>query len=271
MRWHRLKWGKRGRAHCDLGRSYYMGDMNQEATARYRYPPIVEAVFELRPIEAVPLSKMQKASDWIIKKYNNRVIDNQVEVKVEPATRKVFFSDLPPVFRHNSLDQTEQCSISANSISWVRRAPYEGWEKFYGRIESELPDVLTATGITRFGRLGLRYVNRIDVPLTDGVYRNKDYSNFYIKVDDFLQTDATFEWKIIKQFPELSLFAMVFSGAVQPEIPKTSAFVFDIDVYDEVSVPSNIDSLLEKINVMRDLKNKIFEMGVTDRAKELYR
>ncbi len=236
----------------------------------YANPPIIEAVFEVRFAEPISEAKVTKAKDWLTNQYANSATEVQAEVKVDFATRSAKFIDVGKKFRLTSTDQTNLCLLAPASAIWVRLAPYEGWESFAARIASELPTTLKAFGNPPLARLGLRYVNRIDVKLIDGIARHEDYLNFRIVHGELLEPTNGFQWRLVKEFNELNLKANVQSGVVETEVPGFAAFSFDIDIFCDSILPKNANEIIEKIEYMRQLKNKIFEAGITEKARKAY-
>ncbi|MBO9724289.1 MAG: TIGR04255 family protein [Novosphingobium sp.] len=244
--------------------------MSNDRAQLYDRPPIVEAVIEIRFSTAIAENRRKKARDWLANKYAASSIEQQAEVKVHFSSKSADFKNLGPTFTLSSSDQTDGCAINAASIVWVRRAPYEGWEQFKSRFATEMPQALKALGDPNVERIGLRYVNRIDVKIENNEARYEDFLNFRIEHGDLLEPTTSYQWYLTKEFLDINLKTIVQSASVQPEIPGYGAFSFDIDVFCDSKVPSKADEILTKVEEMRDLKNKIFEAGITDEARKQY-
>lgn len=235
----------------------------------YARPPITEAVLELR-FGDVGAQKVRKAGAAMKSRYENSVEDMLTEGKLDFNTRTSTFRDVSPRFVLSSDDQTDGFSITGTNAVWVRRAPYEGWGPFYARVEHQLPRVLKALGYPKITRMGLRFVNRIDFPVRDGLGYHEDYLTFNIDGGPLLEPHNGYKWILQKDFPELHMAALVQSATVEPELPNHLSILFDIDVYATVDAPSKSDDILSALCNMRKLKNKIFEAGVTDEARKLF-
>lgn len=234
----------------------------------YARPPITEAVLELR-FDKVPDPKVRKAAAAIRSRYDNSVEDVMAEGSLDFSTRSAKFKDISPRFSLSSSDQTDACAITGVNAVWVRLAPYEGWAPFYGRIESQLPRVLKALGDPKIGRVGLRFINRIDFPMRDGLGYHEDYLTYTVDAGELMEPHNGFKWVIQKSF-DSGLAALVQSATAPPELPGHSAILFDIDIYTNVDAPSKSDDILSCLCKMRQLKNEIFEAGITDKARELF-
>lgn len=250
--------------------AYMTAMISESSTLPYAHPPIVEAIVEVRLAAEANEAKQKKANNRIAGRYANSSVERQIAAKIDFNGRSVTFEDKPPIYRLSSEDQTELCSLGAQSVSWVRRAPYEGWASFKKRIMVELPMALKSYGDPRIARVGLRFVNRIDVKSVDGLAHYEDYLNFRISHGDLLEPTLGFQWHLVKDFPDQGLKANVQSAVLEPEIPGFAAFSFDIDVFCDVNVPQSAENILEKLESMRPLKNLIFETGITEQARKAY-
>lgn len=262
--------GSFSRVASSRGDHYIAYMTGNTAPQPYARPPIVEAIVEVRFSTEVNEAKCKKASEVLGKRYENSFVESPLDVNIDFGTRKASFIDKPPVYRLTSSDQTDLCSIAVGAISWVRRAPYEGWKAFCGHLSPELAIALKSLGHPAIARIGLRYVNRIDVKPVNDVAHYEDFLNFKISHGDLLEPTSGFEWKLVKEFKDLGLKAIVQSAVVEPEIPGLAAFKFDIDVYTEEAGVLKSDEILDRLADMRKLKNTIFEAGITDRAREAY-
>lgn len=255
-----------------MHRRHYIYPMSgNEQSKTYSYPPIIEVVAEVRLVEPVNANRQKKAKDWISRRYEIVNQERQVEANIDFAGRTATFKDSPLTFRLNSADFTNRCTLAPHAVAWVRNAPYEGWEAFQARIAEELPLALDAYGMPVVARVGLRYVNRIDVEPNNGIVHYEDFLNFRISHGEILEPTSAFQWQVTKVFPDLGLSAIVQSAVVEPELPDCASFSFDIDVFYEPKASQQAREILERLEDMRRLKNAIFEAGITDRARENYK
>jgi uncharacterized protein (TIGR04255 family) len=237
---------------------------------KYHAAPIVEAVVELRFASPSTDARAKKAADWLRSRYRSEEIEQLNQAQIDFMAQKVTFTDDGKVHKLSSEDLTHLCHISGKSVAWVERAPYEGWEVFAGRFSEEAPIALKAINDKPISRIGLRYVNRIDVQPQGGLSHYEEYLNFKIDAGPLLEPTNGYLWQLTKRFEDLELSANVQSAVVEPEIPGMHAFTFDIDVFCDSNVPQQPDVVMAKLEEMRDLKNRIFEAGITDKAREQY-
>jgi uncharacterized protein (TIGR04255 family) len=250
-----------------------MANMDERSDlGRYSKPPILEVVIELRFSEPVSAVRVKHAGERMAGRYANQAEQEQIEAVANFDTRTAEFKVVGQMVHHTSSDQTELLSISTANLAWAKRAPYDGWDAFIARVTAELGPVLKALHHPSFARLGLRYVNRIDVPYgDDGLTRYEDYINYKIEAGPFLEPSSGYTWVIRSYRPNENLHVTLQSAVVAPEISGTGAFTFDIDVAAETGIPKDVDALMLRLETMRVLKNQIFEAGITERARELYK
>ncbi len=186
------------------------------------------------------------------------------------ALRTATFKDVTTKIKLTSCDQTDAVHFTVGNVVWVRLAPYEGWNQLYERVKFELPKVLKALGFPVLTRIGLRYVNRIDIPLKEGLGFPEEYLSYRIISGDLLDPQNGFKWSLKKDFVEQNMSVIVHSSTVSGEMPNVGGVMFDIDTSVSVDVPSKSDDILVRLCEMRELKNKIFEGGITDKARELF-
>ena len=237
----------------------------------YSSPPIFECVMELR-FRDTPRSKFaEKAARRIEGYYDHSHTDRLVnfEVTVVEGSVRTSSTEPSPFIKLSSSDQTDACTLSTDKIYWTRLAPYKGWNEFIGRIERDLAALSRDVGQRTLSRIGLRYRNRIDVPIEQPtqICRYEDFLEVKINLPDLLDPTSGFEWRISKEFPNLGLAAVVMSGVMQPVIPLMGAFLLDIDVFAQIDGALDRTHISETLVKMRNLKNEIFENSITDVAR----
>lgn len=235
----------------------------------YRTPPIIEAIIEFRFVDPLNDRTFARLSNRIAKKYDDLKNEQLVQVHVDLAHSAPSFRNVKPVHRLSSSDQTDICVLRDDTISWSRLPPYEGWEPFCTRVARDLETAFKVTGTRKINRLGVRYLNRIDVPYNDdnGAFCYEDYFTIKLNLPPMLDTINAYYWMVEREFPDVQLHARVNSGSMQPEVPNTAAFLLDIDIGAMVDVPSSHDDIIAKLGTMRKLKNDIFEVAITPTAR----
>lgn len=235
----------------------------------YAHPPIVEAVYEIR-FAIVEEKRVDHAVSEVIRRYKNSKAERLVEAKLDFDKREALFVDASPNVTLTSEDETERLHITNKNIFWSKLAPYGGWSQFRGRVEPELQKALKALGQPSIQRRGLRYSNRIDVPSEDGLHHYERYIAYHLNTDALLEPQASFLWRVVKDFPEYSLQAMIECWNGPSVVPGHGAVYFGIDVFSSAAIDSASEALLSELDKMRELKNLIFEASITDKARAMF-
>lgn len=234
-------------------------------------PPILEATIEFRFADLINGPKLKKASDRLAGRYGSVRSEEKMEAKLDFAGRSAEFLPVTPSYRHTSDDQTDILTLTNSAVGWSRLAPYEGWQKFSERVVRELEIVEKAWGARKIQRLGMRYINRIDVPRSsDGLFHYEDYLAYKLVMGPLLDPQSGYQWLVRKDLLERQLVVIVQSAIVEPELPGTLAFTLDIDVSTELDISQRHGDILIKLEDMRMLKNEIFEAGLTPLSRKLF-
>jgi uncharacterized protein (TIGR04255 family) len=78
-------------------------------------------------------------------------------------------------------------NVGRNALGTSKNAPYGGWDEFIGEARNNWSDWEKVVGWREVSRIGVRYVNRIDIPYsTTGVTRLDEYFGFKVDVPEFL-------------------------------------------------------------------------------------
>ncbi|QOZ45520.1 hypothetical protein XH89_20050 [Bradyrhizobium sp. CCBAU 53340] len=243
----------------------------------YPRAPITEAVVEMRFGRQIDRETIEKATSLIAGDffYNEEeqifniamdadVVGKPPKVKTEWLGRKL-----------SSLERTDLVFFRQSSFVCSRLAPYMGWDNFreimgtaWTALRKHYSQPLDVT------RVGLRYVNRIDIPVQEGDS---------IDIDDYLnfapRSPQAFELPMLgyvvqtqRQIDvENDLYLSLLSSAVPSPLINTASFSLDLDVYREKNIPKRDDELWSLIERMRSHKNFVFEACITESARELFR
>jgi uncharacterized protein (TIGR04255 family) len=233
----------------------------------YPAPPIVEAVIQIRFADRLAKSAAAKTLKKLRVQYAHVVDGEVVGINVNLDNRTTDFTPNPRT-RLASDDQADVLVIEPNALTWSRLAPYCGWNSLIQRVKRDFQLVHTASGYRKVERLGVRYVNRVDVPLSDdSVSYYEEYIDAHIRLPEFLEPTDGYGWRVEKHFIQEGMLAIIQSASGDPVIPGTGPFIFDIDVISKTEIPAKADDMFAKLEKMRDLKNKIFELSMTDKAR----
>lgn len=245
---------------------------NVTVVQKYPAPPIFDAILELRLSREFSAKEIALASAAFAKGYEKHEVQNSVKVEVRLSGEAIqpHLSDPQPVHIFSNSDQTDHCRIESDRMHWSRLPPYEGWDPFCARIFSDIAKLPKKIGLPALTRVGLRYRNRIDVPMDNGVGHYEDFLEVNISLPDILDKHQGYEWRILKEFEAEGLAANLTSGVIESPMPKCAGVLLDIDVFCTEDLPSSVGELAARLEQMRAKKNEIFEVCMTDKARATF-
>lgn len=233
----------------------------------YSRPPITESVIELRFSEEIDFDKIVKRSDKFKRHYPNE--QKNIQLTTEFSDRGVFGTAGDLGLRLSSKDELDIVTINKNAFAVSRLAPYPGWEQFYARFHHDFELFTDQFGRRTFTRAGMRYINRLDIPL--GAPDARHFINVYPQLPEFDRSSPrTFALTSTFVLEEEGLGVTLQSATVESPVPKCTSLVIDIDVFAESDLPMRYDMWESKLKKMREVKNHIFERSITDDARKLF-
>jgi uncharacterized protein (TIGR04255 family) len=237
---------------------------------KYRRAPITEAVLELRYAHPQSQDAAEKSAEMIAKDYFYNEVEQNINFSLEANTAKV--ETLWEGRKLSSLDRADTVFVRRSAFVCSRLAPYLGWEDFVPRAKKAWAACKKSAGTIEIGRIGLRYVNRIDIPLREGdIVNAEDYLNFVPRSpSDFTEPMATYLIQTQRPLGVDDCSFRVISTTVPSPLINTVSLALDLDVFRESNIPKREDELWELIDRIRVHKNFVFESCVTDRARALF-
>ena len=155
-----------------------------------------------------------------------------------------------------------------NGFTFSRLAPYQTWEQLRNEAKIFWNSYRKAVGTLPVVRVGLRYVNQLDLPLPMRDLR--DFIRLYPEISsDLTQQLAGFFLQV--QIPQEDLGAMLVLNEtmVPPSGPNIASVVLDIDVFKEGLKLESDDDVWGTLEALRLRKNLIFEGCITNNTREL--
>lgn len=119
-------------------------------------------------------------------------------------------------------------------------------------------------------RLGLRYINhlRFHQPILD-------LQEYLVGLSDlpaaWPQVVSNFLTRLTLFDDERGFSAHVTRALVEETNPDMVGVLFDIDVFQTIQLPPSRDEVWGTLELLRNLKNRIFFNGITERTVEMYR
>jgi uncharacterized protein (TIGR04255 family) len=242
----------------------------------YARPPIVEAVIERRfanPIDFEVVNQLRRKFEG-----QYPAVDQTAEfalaINADGAAPELRQSPLG--YKMVSHAGTAIVVISTQGVAFSRLAPYPGWSEFSAGASEVFKVAREITGYVPITRIGARYINRLDLPMSGGpiptVVRMEDYILVRPEYPETLTPYTrgfTLQCVFEVQVPDCS--GTITVATVPSPVPGRNGVVFDIDIGKNTDVPQNEEGIQKLLDLIRIEKNRIFEASLTARMKELFR
>jgi uncharacterized protein (TIGR04255 family) len=236
----------------------------------YTRDPIVEAIAEVGFVTNGPWS--QASSAELIGAF-------RAEYPGPPGSRPQLArsSHAPPAVRIATIlpsaDAKAFVGIGEGGLTVHVLTPYPGWVRFRPRIASAIETLLRVARPSGIFRVGIRYIDQIDVPYAadEGI---NDYlpclpsrpESMPARLDGF---------QVVTQATELAEnFTAIMRVASAPGLtPDGRLQVFyDLDLQRpfEPSLPAAVDLVLQNLDFLHARQRQIFEDSISDKTRSLF-
>ncbi|SEK85973.1 TIGR04255 family protein [Roseovarius azorensis] len=237
---------------------------------RYKKAPILEAVLEFRWTSKKSLDELKAVLGLsIFEGFQAPKPRIQFETAFKPDENAISHNQRQLGFEVTLRDGSEIVFLEEQKFVFVQRAPYDRWESFSEKALALLTPTVTALDVTEFSRVGLRFVNRIDIP------EPKIDTDEYLTVKfDGPRLDRgiieEFQMRVVKPSDTEGLhYALVLATTASP-LPEHSAILLDIDVFTREPIPATGEKLMHMLGEMRIEKNDIFQKCITEKTRQLF-
>lgn len=239
---------------------------------QYKRAPITEAVVEFRSPTPVDEKKRKKALKRLSKLYvdHNPVVQQKIEFEFNPKGNTKTQQTDSIIDKFSSDDMTQQLVISDISFVVSQLAPYTGWEQFKQRIMRDWSNWRSIFSHQPIERVGMRYINRIDLPIEAPVVRYEDYVTVYPTLPALLDPCSYHSVNVRVVLEDIQSELNLKSAVVDSPLPGHLAMVLDLDISRVYQAQPSDDELYSYISQARIKKNEIFEACITDKARDLF-
>jgi len=248
-----------------------------KAASRVVFPkaPIVEALLDIGFEPSTPIGPD------VFEKYHELVktaYPTKKEVRASQADIELSQGLPPKLVTHKDVldgchflsdDKKQIVQVKMRNFTANRLSPYESWEKFQPETQRLWGLLAPLIKQARIRRVGLRYINRVEVPLPVN-----DLREYILTLPDIPaglpQAVSEFFMRMVVPDSKREISAAIYHTIEHPKTGKLPV-IFDIDVSKTVSIDLNDKSLWTIVEQLREYKNEIFFHSLTDKAKELFK
>jgi uncharacterized protein (TIGR04255 family) len=240
----------------------------------YARAPITEAIIELTcdlPND-VSLEDLTHVADHQTFTSTNPAyfISNQIVVGPEGIKGNTTSQQIGHVYRRD--DGLRAIQSRLNGFAYSVLAPYDRWETFSSESWASWEKYREVARPTRVTRLGVRFINRIDIP--QAPIEIKDYLRTAIDVSPYLpQVNTSYFLQVVVPLLNFDASATITSTVIPPSSAETTSLILDIDAWRQLDVQLGDDAgnerLREALEELRAAKNFVFEACITDATRGL--
>ena len=239
----------------------------------YKYPPVTEAVIGINFADDLSKALLKSVSDKLAKNYPVHQPLQNISVKLDLSPRagkdrNTFTEIAEEGHRRSSQDMTELALAMPNSFVVSQLAPYPSWDIFSKRFMRDWTLLKKTLGYREIKRIGVRYINRIDIPVTGPLVHHEHFLNVFPQIPDMLNPLIAGAVQTISYFEDIKCKLTLNSGVVESPILNHSSFLLDLDVGRESDAPQNDKDIFELLEAMRLKKNQVFEACISQRARD---
>ena len=247
----------------------------------YPNPPITEALIDIRidPLPESTLATLESLHDTVRGDYPNKETKKYWEGSVDIRENRPFATvqqhSQPIGFLFRSQDQKQIVQYRLDGFTFNRLRPYpsQGWPIIRDEARKLWEHYLHNIAPKSIARIGLRYINQINIPAPDQQIELEDYFTEPPRVPNGIpQTFENFLVRLVVPCPELAAKAIITQSCVPFSASATTlSFILDIEVLTNNTDPLDAVDVWDFLDRFREFKNKVFESSLTRKTKELFR
>lgn len=240
---------------------------------KYKNPPIVEALGEFQFVPGQPWDFTIHGLYYekISKEFPDKQQQMGIGIRVKQEAGAIQQEFLPAAERMQFFrkDKTALVQVGPDLLTVNHLRPYPTWEKFKPLIIDNLNKYHKVAKPTGFKRLGLRYINKIDI--SEKLIELTDYFNFYPHIPEELpQKHEAFNVRVEIPYEENRDRILLTFGSAIPEKPEMLSFLLDLDYVMILPEKIAIDQAAEWLEKAHTVVEKTFEACITDKCRKLF-
>lgn len=238
-------------------------------------PPIVEALIDINVVipSGTNLKQLENFHDLVRKDFPKKVERKSIKVSFKQSQKANIqsFSQQNDILGYQFVADDGKKIVQArlDGFTFNKLKPYESWETFFDEAQYHWGDYLRIVRPVKVVRLALRYINRMELPLPFG-----DFKEYILTVPDVAPgvPSALSNFLMRLEIPdEKSQSLAIITETIEPvsSEAKFLPLIFDIDVARIVDLDANSNDIWKMFELLRDCKNRIFFKSLTPKTLEL--
>ncbi len=241
---------------------------------KYAHAPLISAVIEFRLVSEIGPRDFDrlKAKFSQLKWHAEEQIEFQLQLQLQPG--ETVPAPIPRVsgLRYTAPDADKVIAVNPWSYSMNVLPPYMGWQALLDAFWTHHATWREITGKRALGRIGVRYVNRFDIPIENGrPIELGDYLSFTTTEPPLLDEPVRgIHMQVNGGIKADNLRVNLSTTTVESPVIGHASVTLDIDLYrDGVDVPQSDADIEAYLDVIRRRRTDIFEQCITDEMRRV--
>jgi uncharacterized protein (TIGR04255 family) len=194
--------------------------------------------------------------------------EDHVTVERSSETTSVSHTRMPRGYAFTSNDHGRVVQVRTDGFTFNWVGEYRDWDALSSAAVQAYQVYLSVARPENVVRVGLRYVNRFDVPDKSDI---PTITRLYTNIPDGLPQRLGGEMvRVLLRFEEPTL-AIVASVLEPLPDPKGFALTLDIDVFQRGEFSFEPDAVWKQLEDLREVKNRIFFSTLTEQTLDHFR
>jgi uncharacterized protein (TIGR04255 family) len=238
----------------------------------YPRAPIIEAILELSfADQPIPAEGLRDFAAEVATLYPTceDVAGIEAEIQLGPQGVQTVRQRPESGFQLKDADSHRLVRLLPARLSFHEKQWYQGWETFVESVKPVMNAYLARFPRQAAARLGLRYINRLDIPSDETTGDLRTWVRSAPDIPEGLpQFVSTYSVQMAMPQPDLpGVIAVMRQAMLQQTQPESFPIILDIDVFRDQ--PTALTHLWSVIEALHERENLIFERTITDRVRGL--
>jgi uncharacterized protein (TIGR04255 family) len=237
---------------------------------KYNNSPIQEAVFEMYPSQPLTKESLELLQPVWKESYPDQKVVEEKNIKIQfsPGGNKVNEQIIGNRLVCRSADGIRLVQLSSLFLAVNQLRPYRGWEEsFRDTIKQRVDEFQRKLGPLKMRQVGLRYINKIDIPEVPLVWEK--WFQFNLPLPQLAGTQPPqFQMQFNQRIAEECQLAITVV-TLPPAQPGVSSLLLDIAVV-WAGAPIEPDSLAEYMERVHSPHRLVFEGYLNDNLRRLF-
>ena len=126
-------------------------------------------------------------------------------------------------------------------------------------------------GYRKITRIGVRYINRIDIPATAPIIEHEEYLNIYPHMPMDFQSLMAYSVVAQLPLPDIGCILTLNSSSAPSQLLGHAVFSVDQNIGKDDDPAQSDEDICALLNQIRVKKSEVFEACITPRARELFK